>query len=294
MNRFLLVGGGLFAVGLLGSQPVRAQYILAGQAVGATYVDLAPDRVLTATRTASNTSDSLDLDADGRFDLRFAAYTSTSTFPSELETRVMPLHDNVAIYSASQAPLVVGFISNDSIQQRIAQPSLTLPPNVWSSRSTIYPYGSSYLTHQGNNPAGLQSSGAWLGGQDRYLGIRLRSSAAAGWRYGWVRLQVTNYAIPVTLVIKDYALGGTLLAQQPARVAGWQLYPVPTTGLLTVQAATATTGLLTISDAQGRVHLRQAFAGTSQQLDLAALAAGLYLIRLETSTGSFSQRIARQ
>lgn len=297
MNRALQLCGGLLLAWLLGSQPLRAQYLLAGQTAGATYVDLVPDKVLTATKIGvNNRLDSLDLDADGRFDLRFATSTNTSNFPSEWETRVLPLHDNVAIYSASQSPVIAGFTLNDTIQQRIAQPRPTLPPNVWGSRSTIYPYGFSYLTHQGNNPAGLQLYGAWLDTQDHYLGVRVRKSAAGGWRYGWVRLQVSNpnSSVTLTLVVKDYALGTTLLAQRPARTAGWQLYPVPTTGILTVQSATATTGQLTVSDAQGRVHLRRAFAGTSQQLDLAALAVGLYLIRLETSAGSFSQRIARQ
>ncbi|MVN77919.1 T9SS type A sorting domain-containing protein [Hymenobacter sp. HMF4947] len=294
MHRSLLACGVLGAM-LLGSQPVYAQYILAGRAAGATYVDLVPDKVLVARKTGvSNALDSLDLDADGRFDLRLAAYTNTSNFPSEAETRVLPLHDNVAIYSASQAPYIVAFASNDSIQQRMAQPSPTAPPNVWGSRSTIYPYGSSFLTRFGNNPAGIQSFGYWLGGQEHYLAVRLRTGLAAGWRYGWVRLQVTNTADPVSLTIKDYALGSSVLAQQPARAAGWQIYPVPTTQLLTVQAAIATTGRLTIGDVCGRVHLSTSFTGTSQQLDLSALAAGLYTLRLETSTGNFTQRIAKQ
>lgn len=86
--------------------------------------------MLTATKAGvNNRLDSLDLDADGRFDLHFAAYTNISHFPSESETRVLALHGKVAIYSASQAPSIAGFTSNDSIQQRIGQPSATLPPN---------------------------------------------------------------------------------------------------------------------------------------------------------------------
>lgn len=290
MTRTLLLCGGLLVAGLLGSHPLRAQAILAGQTVGATYIDLIPDRVVSTTRTANNILDSLDIDADGRFDLRFDASYFTTSFSSLAETRTLPLHDNVAIYSASKSPLVFSFTSNDSIQQRIAQPSPTLPPNVWGSRSTIY--GTSSFTISASSPAGGQSYGAWLDGKDHYMGVRLRASAAGDWRYGWVRLQATSNS---TLVIKDYALSGsTPLAQQPAQAAGWQFYPVPATNLLTVQAATTTTGQLTLSDAQGRVHLRQAFTGLRQQLDLSALAAGLYLVRLETSAGSFAQRITKQ
>lgn len=70
----------------------QAQYIVAGRAAGATYVDLVPDKVLVARKTGvSNALDSLDLDADGCFDLRLAAYTNSSTFPSEAETRLLPL-----------------------------------------------------------------------------------------------------------------------------------------------------------------------------------------------------------
>jgi hypothetical protein len=151
------------------------------------------------------------------------------------------------------------------------------------------------LTRNGQDPGGGHYYGAWLDRQDHYLGVRLRTSPARAWRYGWARLQVASTGGPVTLVVKDYAVGSsTPLAQLSARAAGWQLYPVPTAGLLTVQSATATTGQLTISDAQGRVHLRRPFTGTSQQLDLSALATGLYLVRIETNAGSFSQRITRQ
>ena len=109
-----------------------------------------------------------------------------------------------------------------------------------------------------------------------------------------MRLQVTSTADPVSLTIKDYALGSSVLAQQPARAAGWQVYPVPATQLLTVQSAAATTGRLTIGDVCGRVQFSAPFADTSQQLDLSALAASLYTLRLETSAGSFIQRITKQ
>jgi len=292
MKHSLLIYGWLLVAGLLGSQSLRAQGVVAGQKFGITYVDI-PDIPLGAATSGPYTQlDSLDLDADGRFDLRFTAYASSSSFESA--ARVLPLHDNVAIYSGSQSPVIVGFALNDSIKQRIAQPTPTLPPNVWSSRSTIYPSAPSYLTYEAYSPPSSQSYGNWLDAKDHYMGVRLRSTAAAGWRYGWVRIQVYSYANAVIFTVKDYALSPILLAQQPARAAGWHLYPVPTNNLLTVQSATAATGQLILSDAQGRVHLRQAFTGTSQQLDLSALAAGLYLIRLQTSAGSFTQRITKQ
>ncbi|RZK29490.1 MAG: T9SS type A sorting domain-containing protein, partial [Hymenobacter sp.] len=155
--------------------------------------------------------------------------------------------------------------------------------------------GSSYLTHQGNNPAGLQAYGAWLGTQDRYLGVRLRSSAAAGWRYGWVRLQVTSSTNPVTLVLKDYALGTTLLAQQPAQAAGWQIYPTQVTDQLTLEPPTPTgQSQVTVADLCGRAVARAVVSGRRQQVSLAGLAAGVYLVQLDTPTGHFVQRIVKQ
>ena len=283
------------ALGLAIGSPARAQYVRAGQPAGATYVDLVPDRVLSASKAGpNNVPDSLDLDADGRFDLRVAAYTNTSNFPSESEVRVLPLHDNVAIYSSSLAPLIRGFASGDTIQQRILEPIPPYAPYVWGSRSTIYPYSTSFLTRVGNNPAGIQNYGAWLGGQDEYLGVRLRASAGSAWRYGWVRLQVTALTNPVSVTIKDYALANTVLTARSATAAGWQIYPSRVAEYLTVQPPLATPGTLLLLDVCGRQQLSLPLTGTRQQLDLSALAAGVYLLRLQTAAGGFVQRIVKQ
>ncbi|TGE17566.1 T9SS type A sorting domain-containing protein [Hymenobacter elongatus] len=141
---------------------------------------------------------------------------------------------------------------------------------------------------------GVQSFGAWLDGQDGYLGVRLRTNDV--WRYGWVRVQVASVATDqLTIIVKDCALPNTVLGKQSARATGWQIYPVPATDQVLVLApATAGPGHITISDACGRRHVAAVLAGPRQSLDLSGLAAGVYVLRTATPTGSFTQRITKQ
>ncbi|MBF9143562.1 T9SS type A sorting domain-containing protein [Hymenobacter properus] len=286
----------LITVALAMPQGVRAQYILPGQRAGATYVDLIPDKTVAAQRPGTTEAkDSLDLDADGRYDLRINAVVSTVNFPSFSESRVMPLHDNVSIYSSSQAPAILRFAGNDTIQQRIPQPNPPLPPNAWGSRSTIYAYGPSWLTRAGNNPAGIQSFGYWLDGQDGYLGIRLRSSTTGSWRYGWVRIQaITNSTNSTTIVVKDYALANLALAQRTASAAGWQVAPIPATAWVTVKPPTPTSGQITVVDALGKVHLSGSFSPTNARFDISGLAAGVYFMQIKTTREAFLERMVKE
>lgn len=133
------------------------------------------------------------------------------------------------------------------------------------------------------------------------MGVRLRTMPLGQWRYGWLQVQVLpmpNASIAdfseVTLLLKGYALASKVLASRPALAAGWQVGPIPTSGRLTVTAPAATTGQLALLDVCGRTRLATAFAGTQQQLDLSALAAGMYLLRITTATGSLVQRVVKQ
>ncbi|RZL13424.1 MAG: T9SS type A sorting domain-containing protein [Hymenobacter sp.] len=127
------------------------------------------------------------------------------------------------------------------------------------------------------------------------MGVRLRSSAAAGWRYGWVRLQVNSYTNAVLFNVKDYAISTTVLAVQTAQAAGWQIYPTQVTDQLTLEPPTPTgQSQVTVADLCGRVVARAMVSGRRQQLSLAGLAPGLYLVQLDTPAGHFVQRIAKQ
>lgn len=293
MNRFTLLSNGIL-VGILAlAQPVRAQYLLAGQTAGAAYVDLVPDKEVYST------VDSLDLDKDGKFDLYLKSLGSSTILSY---TKIKSLHDNVEVYTTPTNPryvnsqthiipnLIAALSSNDTIQLAARRPA------IWSSRTkwddhTSFSYSEAFcLSYCDFCARGGNFYASWIDTNEHYVGVRLRRTSIGNWSYGWLRTTLLGS----TIIIKDYALSNTVLAQRPANAAGWQVYPIPATELLTVRAPVATTGHLTLGDMCGRVQFSAPFVGTSQQLDLSALAAGLYTLRLETSAGSFIQRIAKQ
>ncbi|MDO7874047.1 T9SS type A sorting domain-containing protein [Hymenobacter sp. ASUV-10] len=280
----------------LSSLTAQAQYIVAGSTTNARYINLRPNKVLAGQRPGVNQStDSLDLDGDGRFDLQLTAVVSTVNFPSYAEAQVHPRHDDVALYSSSQAPALVAFAAADTIQARGPQPASSLPPNTWGSRSTIYPYGPSWLVRLNNNPAGNQSYGMWLGGQDHYLGLRLR--AGGSWRYGWLRLLVqTTGTDRLIIIIKDYALGNAVLAAAAAPSQPWQVHPTPTHDWLRIDLPpTATLRQLRLLDVCGRPVLTPAQLPADARLDLRALPAGTYLLHGQLTDGrQLTRRIVKQ
>ncbi|MDO7887408.1 T9SS type A sorting domain-containing protein [Hymenobacter cheonanensis] len=292
----------LITIGLLGMSLAHAQCILAGQTAGATYVDVVPDKRLSATLAGDHSQkDSLDLDGDGRFDLQFRVSLSTSLYPNVMSS-VRALHDDVALAQYTYVDYVKNYLSRDTIQQRLvnAFPALSIEP-VWVDKASIkYDYSAGRLTYKTGSPGGPQGSGLWLDGKDGYTAVRLRTTALGPWRYGWVRLQVlpainlsTNDYSEVTILVKDYAFTTTVLATWPASAAGWQLTPIPTAERLTVTAPAATTGQLVLRDVCGRVCLAADFAGKQQQLDLSTLAAGVYVLRITTAAGSLVQRVVK-
>ncbi|MCB2379643.1 T9SS type A sorting domain-containing protein [Hymenobacter sp. BT635] len=291
-SSLLLRCGLLLALGGV-SRPLQAQYVLTGDIMPSRYTDLVPDQVLTARRAGPNiVSGLLDLNQDGRNDLEFTAYASSSSFPTDAEARLMPLHDDIRLYTDIQTPMIARFVPGDTIQHNIRQPNPLVPSRMWANRSTIYPYGFSWLTRLGSNPAGSNRFGNWLTTEDGYVAIRLMSLTVD--RMGWVRVQVSAVTTEqLTITVKDFSLSNVVLGQQKATQAGWQIYPVPAADYLMLQAPAATTGHLTVYDALGKPHLASSFTGTRHQLDLSALAAGMYVIRIETAAGTFTQRVTK-
>ncbi|HEX8658083.1 MAG TPA: T9SS type A sorting domain-containing protein [Hymenobacter sp.] len=296
MSQFILICYTLIITTLGVWQPAQAQYILAGQAAGSNYTDIIPDKTLAVNLLGAVGTiaavDSLDLDGDGRFDLllKAEAYAARSTAEnpygggSSARTDVEAKHPNVAIYNFYP---IVGFTSNDTISGRLNNPFW------WATASN----GSRWLTWVSVNRGGYSRSGSWLDGQEKYMAVRLRPSATAAWRYGWIRIQVNPLNTDaVTMIVKDYALtpAATVLGLPMARAAGWQLFPVPASDWLTVQNPRATTGRLQVVDACGRKQLSIALTGPQHRLNVSTLAAGIYVVHIQTATGNFVQRIIKQ
>jgi hypothetical protein len=171
---------------------------------------------------------------------------------------------------------------------------------IWSSASStnstlnITVYNPLLFSGFGNTPGGQFTQGDWLDLQVHYTGFRLRANSTSPWRYGWLRLQTTSNN-PVTINIEAYALATVPLSLQAANTAGWQVYPTSVADQLTLEPPTSgERGQVTVHDLCGRPVLQQALNGARQQLNLTGLASGCYLVRLDTQTEHFVQRIAKQ
>ncbi|MGI4871746.1 MAG: T9SS type A sorting domain-containing protein [Janthinobacterium lividum] len=282
MRHTLLVAGSLALAHLFAARLAHSQTLPAGQTTGVVYTDLMPDVVIGRSATST-----LDLDNDGRADLQLASYYFS--LPNYAETQLHMLHGDVNIVFNPGSPTVasfpVGYIIQDLMPSTTSSPSLQ-----WYTMGAYDPY----LTHYGiNQGSGIgQYAGSWVDNQDHYMGVRVRASATAPWRYGWVRVQVPDYNAP-SMTVKDYALTNAVLATQPALAAGWQIYPTCVTSQLMVIPPAAIPAQLTVRDLCGRAQLHLSLPPTGSQLDLTPLAAGVYVLELETPAGRFSQRISK-
>lgn len=87
----------LLASAWVAVRPARAQYILAGQTAGATFVNLMPAKRLSATLAGDHVkTDSLALDADGRFDIQLKVALSTNIYPY-VQALMRELHNDAAL-----------------------------------------------------------------------------------------------------------------------------------------------------------------------------------------------------
>ncbi len=293
----------------------QTQHTLAGQTAGTSSVTLSPvvtlsgQAVYSAAGGSSGQQHFLDIDNDGVNDLVIAAYgtaQSAGRYPSHI-ANIMVLRADLELYAnAPTSPFgysCLGLATGDTLQPVMRRRNAAGALGSWSSASSVNPlYGTIYynpilISGVGNGANGQYSQGDWLDLQVHYAGFRSRANSTSPWRYGWLRLQVSSIANPVTLHIQAYALATTALSLPlpSARAAGWQVYPTSVADQLTLEPPTAGgAGQLTVHDLCGRPVRQAALSGSRQQLNLAGLAAGCYLLKIDTPAGYFTQRIVKQ
>lgn len=143
-------------------------------------------------------------------------------------------------------------------------------------------------------PLSQAGAGNWLSdAENKYLGFRIK--AASGARYGWVRLSVVSSGT-VTCVVKDWAYQETLnqpiKAGQTSNTTGISLINNKEGVRLALEGrsfrfynldAGERYGL-TLLNLQGAVLLRRQIA-QDEQIPVPELAAGLYLLHLDSPKG---------
>jgi|GEM_PF-3274335 len=308
MSYFLRVGVVGVALQLLWL-PAWAQRsgVTAGQTSGLTVTILNPPKHLETTAGPCCTQpnvveddqqrDSLDLDQDGRFDVRFTAsryYLFTPAAPGSYpdvrdrrSTTITLLHNDVQLLLGGRYITPFAFASGDSLSATSGSISAY---GTWWQYSNL----ASDLYSSSASRLGVGYSGYWSTSQYKYIGIRLR--AGNRWRFGWINVQIPQLQPTPTINIDSYALQSTALAVR--QVTGgneqWQLFPVPALDHARIQFRQPTSGELCVLDALGRpVQRTTLHQQTAQLLDLTSLPAGMYAIQLTTTAGRSWQRLQK-
>lgn len=303
MQRHLLLLAGLVLTGI---HPIQAQapYNFAGQTAGTASVSLTPFVVLTGQAYYSAGGEvsqhEVDLDNDGRPDLRLSASGPAQVRYASHSTGVVVRHSDMQLYTAieSRGPAGVSLASGDTLQPVMHRRTAAGTRGSWSDGSNSYNgvthYNPFLLSLDAYGALGFYSAGGWLDMQEHYLGFRLRAHAAAPWRYGWLLVQVTSTSFPVRLAIKSYALASQPLGVRSALAAGWHIYPTQVADQLTIEPPLeAGKGELTIFNLCGREVIREQLTGRQQHVRLPTLAAGVYVLQVATPAGCFTQRIIK-
>ncbi|MCC2548004.1 T9SS type A sorting domain-containing protein [Hymenobacter sp. BT175] len=138
------------------------------------------------------------------------------------------------------------------------------------------------------SPSGSSTSGYWRDTATHYLGLRM-AQRGGGYRYGWLRIKGQA-------TVRSYAFQTSINPVRPGQLAGLAIYPNPANGQLFVQLPTPGSARVEILDARGACRREQLILTGSApaELLLTGLAPGLYLVRVSTAAGSFTQRIIRQ
>jgi hypothetical protein len=300
----------LLSAGLLGlHSTANSQSIVAGQTSGAAYTDINPDRVTTIAVATGQLSDSLDLNLDGTYDVRWTSRTVASSPPAgqsswDALALIRPLHNNIEIacmYYANPSYMgfILGFNAATVIGSTLPQLGATVPANTsnWLG-ATNWPAAKAAFAYRSRGAAGTAfyaSPGDYQPNTDRYMGVRFRATTSSPWRYGWVRVAIQAVQNNVTITVKDYAFEQTILSNKKPTADAWQVYPIPVENIVTLQSSTAGPKQATLLDAQGQVVLETySTAPSPEQLDLSRLPAGIYLLRLTDEKGAVTKRINKQ
>jgi len=176
-----------------------------------------------------------------------------------------------------------------AIQGLPALAQAVVPLTVQAAQAGTYAWRAPVLL---NVPTGLI---AWLVDHDTGQRVNLHTLPAAGYVFF---LSAAQAAVPVTgrFELRFEAAGA--LATRDARRTGFELYPNPAKDLVQVRitpldgVASAT---LTVFDALGRIACTQRVplsgTGVTRNIDLTALPAGVYAVRLETGAESYTHRL---
>ncbi|CAN5532636.1 hypothetical protein BH11BAC2_BH11BAC2_05700 [soil metagenome] len=118
-------------------------------------------------------------------------------------------------------------------------------------------------------------------------GLPITANAAAAVNVASVSTVITNVG-----VLQDSVFCTTTSLQEQLAVSKLEIFPNPVSHELHLRSP-LTSGIYTITDMQGREYQRS-FITYDQQIDVATLPAGLYLLHLESSNSRFTVKFVKE
>jgi hypothetical protein len=109
----------------------------------------------------------------------------------------------------------------------------------------------------------------------------------------WGQFNTTNAL--KGMYIDDISITGTVSTASPDVLSGWRIYPNPATGILVSEVAEwSGSGLVEITDVNGRVLHTFRQVDPVQQVAIGHLPPGVYVVRFRTPEGSAVQKLIKQ
>jgi hypothetical protein len=264
------------------------KYSAAAVAVAATGISADAQVVynmVNKTLNLANPIDSVDINADGTFDLGmvindYPSYSATVITGGPINSQGHAMAGSTT--SSYNYPFKLN--TGDQINTQ-----LFIPDDSFGSFSIVVAGSNPFYSH-------------WNGGvADGYLGMKLKIGANT--HYGWVRMDIT--ANNKTIVIKDMAYnstpGGAMQAGQGHPQFGIESYEaiansVWITGntLHTELLTGFTTAAVSLIDISGKTIHTFALDGAVNTFDLGELPAGTYVLSLQMDGNTFNKKAVVQ
>ncbi len=247
------------------------------------YTDISPDKVLSAADGTLRHDYGIDLDQDGKIDFKLTHRVSSSLTILTITCNTDSLEEIVLTENGNSATALE---AGDEIG--------ALSPGSWLNTAIK------------GNPAILTMSdlegSPWYGVQDKYLGLAVKT--AAGWQYGWIRLDVAPVVTSAT--VKDFAV--QLTPDTPIKAGDKGTSPVvlpdsPVEDIRVTSTGQSATVLLPEHSGEGHMSLfsvlgvpvgRYELTSQWNVIPLNNLTHGVYLALVQTRTKTAAKLIAIQ
>lgn len=264
--------------------PCKSQSIVAGQvAISDYYFDINPD-----TELIGNASFSLDADKDNIVDLILnTGFSFADPHHLYAYAKVIPQDSNQVSYSHNVTVYNPGF--GNTTTHSVAK-SFNSGDTISDDSSFVDSWWRAlnyYAEFLGMGTFTIQD---WTIAGEKYIGFRLIQSADTS--FGWIRIFTTGYS---HIVVKDYAINNHHGIGIKETEAGFIfIYPNPSKNIFFISTNhTFLNAEVTLFNTFGQSVFEKSFSfiTSKTKIELSPLQDGIYFVKINSGTSSFSQKL---